>query len=213
VGYDHPVLQDASIAVHPGASVAIVGRSGSGKTTLLHCLAGLLQPQAGQVCLQGRRVDNLSEARRSRIRLRRFGFVAQFGELLPELTLVENIELPLLLCGMRRREARDNASGLMNRLGLRGLEGRYSYQVSGGEMQRAALARALVKKPLVLFADEPTGSLDVETGAGVLELLVTVARELSTALVLVTHDPEVATSCDRILSCHNGRLTPAASLR
>jgi len=155
-----PALQGASLAVAAGEILAIMGPSGSGKTTLLHCLAGILVPDAGEIHFDGRRVDAMGETERSILRRDRFGFVFQFGQLVPELTAAENVALPLLLGGMRRAAALKEAAAWFERLDLGGLQDRRSGELSGGQAQRVALARGLVARPEVLFADEPTGSLD-----------------------------------------------------
>jgi putative ABC transport system ATP-binding protein len=200
-------LRGASLAVGSGEIVAVMGPSGSGKSTLLHCLAGILVPQSGEVLFDGSRVDSLNETRRSALRRDRFGFVFQFGQLVPELTAAENVALPLLLSGVRRVEALRRAHGWFDRLGLAGLDRRRSGELSGGQAQRVALARALVAGPQVLFADEPTGSLDSLTGEEVMNLLVATAREHGTTVVLVTHEPRVAAYADREVMVRDGRVT------
>jgi putative ABC transport system ATP-binding protein len=190
-------LRGASLAVNAGEVVAVMGPSGSGKSTLLHCLAGILVPDAGQVQFSGRRIDLLPESQRSALRRDRFGFVFQFGQLVPELTAEENVALPLLLNGVRRREALEKARGWFDRLELDGLEGRRSGELSGGQAQRVAVARGLVAGPEVLFADEPTGSLDSLGGERVMELLTSAARDAGTTVVLVTHEARVAAYADR----------------
>ena len=190
-------LRGASLAVNAGEIVAVMGPSGSGKSTLLHCLAGILVPDAGQVQFSGRRIDPLPESQRSALRRDRFGFVFQFGQLVPELTAEENVALPLLLNGVRRREALEKARGWFDRLELDGLEGRRSGELSGGQAQRVAVARGLVAGPEVLFADEPTGSLDSLGGERVMELLTSAARDAGTTVVLVTHEARVAAYADR----------------
>jgi putative ABC transport system ATP-binding protein len=190
-------LRGASLAVNAGEVVAVMGPSGSGKSTLLHCLAGILVPDAGQVQFSGRRIDPLPESQRSALRRDRFGFVFQFGQLVPELTAEENVALPLLLNGVRRREALEKARGWFDRLELDGLEGRRSGELSGGQAQRVAVARGLVAGPEVLFADEPTGSLDSLGGERVMELLTSAARDAGTTVVLVTHEARVAAYADR----------------
>src|SRR5262245_30074328 len=157
-------LRGASMSVTAGEIVAVMGPSGSGKSTLLHCLAGILSPASGEVWFDGRRLDSLDESERTAMRRDRFGFVFQFGQLVPELTAEENIALPLLLSGVRRGPALSQARTWFGRLGLDGLEQRRSGELSGGEAQRVALARGLVAGPEVLFADEPTGSLDSLAG-------------------------------------------------
>ncbi|RLP86467.1 ABC transporter ATP-binding protein [Micromonospora sp. CV4] len=201
-----PALRGASIAVESGEIVAIMGASGSGKSTLLHCLAGILVPDSGEVLFDGARVDSLTEARRSSLRRDRFGFVFQFGQLVPELTTAENVALPLLFNGTDRAEALRKAHGWFERLGLEGLEQRRSGELSGGQAQRVALARGLVAGPEVLFADEPTGALDSLTGEQVMDLLVTAAREQGTTVILVTHEPRVAAYADREVMVRDGRV-------
>ena len=203
-----PALRGASVAVAPGEIVAVMGPSGSGKSTLLHCLAGILVPASGEVWFAGQRVDMMSETQRSALRRDRFGFVFQFGQLVPELTAEENAALPLLLGGTRRAGALAEARAWFGRLGLDGLEGRRSGELSGGQAQRVALARALVGRPDVLFADEPTGSLDSLTGEHVMDLLVTAAREQGTTVILVTHEPRVAAWADREVVVRDGKATP-----
>jgi putative ABC transport system ATP-binding protein len=206
-----PALRGASLAAEPGEILAVMGPSGSGKSTLLHCLAGILVPASGEVWFDGRRVDTLDESRRSALRRDRFGFVFQFGQLVPELTAEENVALPLLLGGERRSAALDRARGWFERLGLDGLGGRRSGELSGGQAQRVALARGLVTGPEVLFADEPTGSLDSFTGEQVMELLVASAREQGTTVILVTHEPRVAAYADREAIVRDGRVTVPVS--
>ena len=187
-----PALRGASLAVRPGEIVAVMGPSGSGKSTLLHCLAGILVPEEGEVWFGGQRLDTLSDDRRSALRRDRFGFVFQSGQLVPELTAEENVALPLLLSGTRRGPAMTAARKWFGTLGLDGLEHRRSGELSGGQAQRVALARGLVAGPEVLFADEPTGSLDSVSGELVMELLTAAAREHGTTVILVTHDARVA---------------------
>jgi putative ABC transport system ATP-binding protein len=208
-----PALRGASVAVASGEVLAVMGPSGSGKSTLLHCLAGILVPDAGEVWFAGRRIDTLGEAERSALRRDRFGFVFQFGQLVPELTAEENVALPLLLSGIRRRGALARARDWFERLDLAGLEQRRSGELSGGQAQRVALARGLVAGPAVLFADEPTGALDSLTGEHVMEMLVAGAREQGTTVVLVTHEPRVAAYADREIVVRDGIVTallPAA---
>jgi putative ABC transport system ATP-binding protein len=210
-----PALRGATVAVAPGEILAVMGPSGSGKSTLLHCLAGILVPDGGEVQFAGRRIDTLGEAERSALRRDRFGFVFQFGQLVPELTAEENVALPLLLSGARRRDALARARGWFDRLDVAGLEHRRAGELSGGEAQRVALARGLVAEPEVLFADEPTGALDSLTGEHVMELLVSSARERGTTVVLVTHEARVAAYADREVVVRDGTvtsLTPAAGL-
>jgi putative ABC transport system ATP-binding protein len=202
-----PALRGASVAAATGEIVAVMGPSGSGKSTLLHCLAGILTPDTGQVWFAGRRIDTLREAERSALRRDRFGFVFQSGQLVPELTAEENVALPLLLGGMRRAQAIAEARVWFDRLGLDGLEQRRSGELSGGEAQRVALARGMVTKPEVLFADEPTGSLDSLAGEQVMNLLTDATRSERTTVILVTHDPRVAAYADREVIVRDGRVT------
>ncbi|MFH9350036.1 ABC transporter ATP-binding protein [Kitasatospora sp. NPDC017646] len=200
-----PALRGASLSVGAGEVLAIMGPSGSGKSTLLHCLAGILVPDSGEVLFNGQRLDSMSEARRSALRRDQFGFVFQFGQLVPELTAEENVALPMLLNGVRRGSALAQARPWFARLGLDGLEQRRSGELSGGQAQRVALARGLVARPQVLFADEPTGALDSLTGEQVMELMVTSAREQGTTVILVTHEPRVAAYADREAVVRDGQ--------
>jgi putative ABC transport system ATP-binding protein len=202
-----PALRGATLSAARGEILAVMGPSGSGKSTLLHCLAGILVPGSGEVWFDGRRVDTLSEAERSTLRRDRFGFVFQFGQLVPELTAVENVALPLLLGGTRRPAALRKAQIWFERLDLTGLEQRRSGELSGGQAQRVALARGLVAAPEILFADEPTGSLDSLTGEQVMNLLVAAAREEGTTVILVTHEPRVAAYADREVIVRDGRVS------
>jgi putative ABC transport system ATP-binding protein len=201
-----PALRGASLAVESGEILAIMGPSGSGKSTLLHCLAGILVPDSGEILFDGVRVDTMTETQRSSLRRDRFGFVFQFGQLVPELTAAENVALPLLLSGVRRAEALRRAYGWFERLGLDGMEQRRSGELSGGQAQRVALARGLVAGPQVLFADEPTGALDSLTGEQVMDLLVDAAREQGTTVILVTHEPRVAAYAEREVIVRDGRV-------
>ena len=205
-----PALRGASLSVAAGEMVAIMGPSGSGKSTLLHCLAGILVPDAGEVWFAGARIDTMGETERSALRRDKFGFVFQTGQLVPELTAEENVALPLLLARARRSSALGEARAWFERLDLVGLEQRRSGELSGGEAQRVALARALVSRPQVLFADEPTGSLDSLNGEHVMELLVATSREQQTTVVLVTHDVRVAAYAQREVVVRDGKV--AASL-
>ncbi len=209
-----PALLGASLVVAPGEVLAIMGPSGSGKSTLLHCLAGILVPDRGEVLFAGAPIHSLGESARSTLRRERFGFVFQFGQLVPELTAEENVALPLLLGGSRRAQALTEARRWFDELGLAGLEGRRSGELSGGEAQRVALARGLVTHPDVLFADEPTGALDSLNGERVMDLLVASARQQGTTVVIVTHEPRVAAYADREIVVRDGRVTslPAAAV-
>jgi len=197
--------------VAPGEVLAIMGPSGSGKSTLLHCLAGILLPGSGEIWFDGRRLDTMREEERSALRRDHFGFVFQFGQLVPELSAEENVALPLLLGGVRRAEALHEARTWFERLGLAGTEQHRSGEMSGGQAQRVALARGLVARPRVLFADEPTGSLDSLTGELVMELLVGASREQGTTVVLVTHEARVAAYADREVIVRDGKVTALAA--
>lgn len=200
-----PALRGASLAIEAGEVFAVMGPSGSGKSTLLHCLAGILTPDSGEVHFDGRRIDTLNEAERSVLRRDTFGFIFQFGQLVPELTAEENVALPLLFSGSRRAAALAEARPWFARLGLDGLERRRSGELSGGQAQRVALARGLVARPKVLFADEPTGALDSLTGEQVMDLMVDAAHEEGTTIILVTHEPRVAAHADREAIVRDGR--------
>lgn len=206
-----PALRGATVAVARGEILAVMGQSGSGKSTLLHCLAGILAPDSGEVWFDGRRVDTMREQERSSLRRERFGFVFQFGQLVPELTAAENVALPLLLNGVRRKQALDEANAWFGPLGIEGIAKHRSGEMSGGQAQRVALARALVGRPDVLFADEPTGSLDSHNGERVMELLVGAAREQGTTVVLVTHEPEVAAHARRQVVVTDGKVRSLSS--
>jgi putative ABC transport system ATP-binding protein len=205
-GRDLVVLHGADLTVEAGEFVAIVGPSGSGKTTLLGLLAGLDQPSAGRVVLDGQALASLDEDGRARLRAGKIGFVFQTFHLLPTLTALENVMVPLELRGAGGRGARERAAALLERVGLGERVGHYPAQLSGGEQQRVALARAFVHEPRILFADEPTGNLDAETGAAVIELLFELNREREATVVLVTHDAELALRAGRVVRLAGGRI-------
>jgi putative ABC transport system ATP-binding protein len=202
-----PALRSASLTIRQGEIVAVMGPSGSGKSTLLHCLAGILVPEQGEVWFGGQRLDTLNDDRRSALRRDRFGFVFQSGQLVPELTAEQNVALPLLLSGTRRGPATTTARRWFGPLGLDGLEHRRSGELSGGQAQRVALARGLVAGPELLFADEPTGSLDSVSGELVMDLLTAAVRKHGTTVVLVTHDARVAAYADREVIVRDGKIT------
>jgi len=202
-----PALTGADLSVTAGEIVAVMGPSGSGKSTLLHCLAGVLRPDRGEVWFDGRRLDELKDSARTELRRRSFGFVFQFGQLVPELTAEENVALPLILGGTRRPPAVRAARQWLTRLGLDGIGERRSGELSGGQAQRVALARGLIAAPKVLFADEPTGSLDSLTGVHVMDLLVETAKAEGTTVVLVTHEPRVAAYADREVVVRDGKVS------
>ncbi|MFD5902793.1 ABC transporter ATP-binding protein [Streptomyces microflavus] len=200
-----PALDGASFSVHPGEVVAVMGPSGSGKSTLLHCLAGIITPDSGTITYAGRELSAMSDAERSALRRSDFGFVFQFGQLVPELTCVENVALPLRLDGVKRKAAERTAREWMERLEVDGLAAKRPGEVSGGQGQRVAVARALAGSPKVIFADEPTGALDSLNGERVMELLTEAARSSNVAVVLVTHEARVAAYSDRDVTVRDGR--------
>jgi putative ABC transport system ATP-binding protein len=199
------IVNDATFEVRSGEAVAILGASGSGKSTLLGLLAGLDVPTSGRVLIDGEDLFALSEDGRARLRGRMVGFVFQSFQLLPALTALENVMLPLELAG--GADAASRARAVLERVGLGERLGHYARQLSGGEQQRVALARAFVTQPKLLFADEPTGNLDSQTGEQVIELLFEMNRERGATLVLVTHDPDLAKRCDRRLHISAARIT------
>ncbi|MEV6263281.1 ABC transporter ATP-binding protein [Streptomyces sp. NPDC051784] len=200
-----PALDDASFSVHPGEVVAVMGPSGSGKSTLLHCLAGIVTPDSGTVTYAGQELSSMSDARRSALRRSDFGFVFQFGRLVPELTCLENVALPLRLNGVKRTRAESTAREWMERVEVEDIAAQRPGEVSGGQGQRVAVARALATSPKVVFADEPTGALDSLNGERVMDLLTDSARTSGTAVVLVTHEARVAAYSDRDVVVRDGR--------
>jgi putative ABC transport system ATP-binding protein len=203
------ILDGLSLYVRRGQSVAIVGRSGSGKTTLLSLLAGLDLPDAGKLSLDGHDLASLDEDGRAALRASGIGFVFQSFQLLPGLTAVENVMLPIELAG--GKDAAPRAREALTRVGLDHRLDHYPSRLSGGEQQRVAIARAFAGQPAILFADEPTGNLDRATGAGIVDLLFSFNRDQGTTLVLVTHDVELASRCDRMLTLRDGRLHEEAA--
>jgi putative ABC transport system ATP-binding protein len=206
---DTAVLDQLDLDVAAGECVALVGRSGAGKSTLLHLLAGIDQAEAGSIAFDGQRIDTLDEAARTAFRRRHLGLVFQNWNLVPSLSALDNLRLPLELVGVRGAAARERAQALLERLGLGELGHRFADEMSGGQQQRVAVARALVHAPSVLLADEPTGSLDAESAVAVMRLLVGACREAGASLVLVTHAAEVMGQADRLLRMDAGRLRPA----
>lgn len=198
------ILHELDIAVQAGEAVAIVGPSGSGKSTLLGILAGLDSPTQGSVDLLGESLSSIDEDARARLRAGRVGFVFQSFQLLPGLTALENVMLPLELTG--EKDAAERAAAMLELVGLQHRSGHQPLQLSGGEQQRVALARAFVSRPALLFADEPTGNLDGDTGEKVIELMFSLRLQHRSAVVLVTHDLALAKRCDRMLRMHNGQL-------
>ncbi|WP_405657982.1 ABC transporter ATP-binding protein [Streptomyces sp. NBC_00079] len=198
-------LDGAGFSIYPGEVVAVMGPSGSGKSTLLHCLAGIVTPDSGSITYDGRELSTTTDAQRSALRRSEFGFVFQFGQLVPELTCVENVALPLRLNGMPRKAAEKTALTWMERLDVDDLQRKRPGEVSGGQGQRVAVARALVTGPRVVFADEPTGALDSLNGKRVMDLLTDAARSANTAVVLVTHEAQVAAYSDRDIVVQDGK--------
>jgi putative ABC transport system ATP-binding protein len=206
-GSNRQVVFDAlTFDVEKGETVALLGASGSGKTTLLNLISGIDTPDAGQVLIDDVDVHALGEPDRTLLRRRQIGFVFQFFNLIPTLTAGENVALPLELLGSDDRTAQERADALLEQVGLGGLGTRYPETLSGGEQQRAAIARALVHQPAVLLADEPTGNLDEDTGRLIIELLTGLARQQGTTLLLVTHSMQVAQAADRVLRLSHGRV-------
>ncbi|MGA8114755.1 MAG: ABC transporter ATP-binding protein [Actinocatenispora sp.] len=200
-----PALTGASMHVRAGEVVAVMGSSGSGKSTLLHCLAGILRPDSGRVLYRDTELSSMSDRDRSALRRSDFGFVFQFGQLVPELTCLENVALPLRLDGVKRREAERRATEWLERLEVTDVAGKRPGEVSGGQGQRVAVARALVTTPRVVFADEPTGALDSLNGERVMRLLTEAARQSGAAVLLVTHEPRVAAYSDREIVVRDGK--------
>lgn len=200
-------LRGVDIDIHAGEILAVMGPSGSGKSTLLHVLAGVLKPDSGIVTYNETDVTGLSEAERSALRLSEFGFVFQFGQLLPDLSAIDNVTIPLLLAGLKRRLAQRQARSWLDRLGLDGHSDKLPGELSGGQAQRVAIARALVTAPKIVFADEPTGSLDSLASENVMLTLTELARATGTTVVIITHDPRTASYADREIIVRDGLVT------
>jgi putative ABC transport system ATP-binding protein len=197
-------LDGAGMSVRAGEVVAVMGPSGSGKSTMLHCLAGIIQPDSGTVTYDGKELSAMPDQPRSTLRRTEFGFVFQFGQLVPELTCIENVALPMRLGGVKRRDAEARARTWLDRLEVGETAGKRPGEVSGGQGQRVAVARALVTSPKVIFADEPTGALDSLNGEHVMRLLTEAARETGAAVILVTHEARVAAYSDREVIVRDG---------
>jgi len=200
------VLDGITFALDAGVSCAITGPSGSGKTTLLGLCAGLDRPSSGHVFLNGQALDELDEDQLARLRNQKVGFVFQSFQLIPTLTALENVMVPLELQGVSETTARKQAGDLLSRTGLQDRLSHYPVQLSGGEQQRVGVARAFIHKPAILFADEPTGNLDAETGEQIQSLLFGLNRDAGTTLVIVTHDPALASRCDRVIPLRSGQI-------
>ena len=199
-------LQDITLHIPRGAIVALTGESGSGKSTLLHLMAGLERPSAGRVIVAGENLNRLGDTALSRFRLTRVGFIFQFFHLIPSLTVMENLLLPVELAGAPLRDARSRAEQGLKKIGLSDRRGAYPERLSGGEQQRVAVVRSLILEPPILFADEPTGSLDSETGAAVLSLIFDLAAEQETTVVLATHNQGLAARASRRIELRDGRI-------
>ncbi|MEU8701860.1 ABC transporter ATP-binding protein [Streptomyces sp. NPDC048680] len=204
-------LRGASVDLHAGEILAVTGASGSGKSTLLHCLAGIVRPDEGSVTYGDEQLGLLPEARLSELRRTDFGVVFQFGQLIPELTALDNVALPLLLAGSGRAEAQRRADSWLERFGVRGQADLRPGELSGGQSQRIALARALITGPKAVFADEPTGALDSLAGEQVMTALVHASRESGTAVLLITHDAQIAAYADREVWLRDGALHSGAT--
>jgi len=200
------VLNGIDFSINKGDRIAIVGPSGSGKSTFLHLLGGLDKPTGGEVLMQGVDWQKISEKKRCQLRNKQLGFIYQFHHLLPEFTALENVAMPLLLANTPVQAAREQASNILEKVGLSAREQHKPSQLSGGERQRVAIARALVHQPQCMFADEPTGNLDHATAQKIFELMLNLNTLLNTALVIVTHDMQLAQRMDRVINLQEGRL-------
>ena len=200
-------MRGISLEIKRGEVLAIMGPSGSGKSTLLHTLAGIIRPDSGKVYFSGSRIDNLNDHGRTMLRRTKFGFVFQFSQLVPELTAIDNVTVPLLLNGIPRGEAYHRAEQWLNKVGITDAKlNHLANQLSGGQIQRVAIARAMVINPEVLFADEPTGSLDSLNSELVMKMFIKTAKENGTTVVMVTHEPTIAAYADREIIVRDGRV-------
>ncbi len=200
-------LRGANFALEEGEIVAVMGPSGSGKSTLLHCLAGILKIDSGEVLFEGQNIAKMSDKKRNQLRREKFGFVFQFSQLVPELTALDNVALPLLINGVKRAEAYAEAEKWLKKVGLGEQMNQIPGELSGGQAQRVAIARAMIIKPKILFADEPTGSLDSLNSEKVMELFISTAKENNTTLIMVTHESTIAAYADREVIVRDGIVT------
>lgn len=203
-------MRGISLEIKRGEVLAVMGPSGSGKSTLLHTLAGITRPDSGKVYFNGLRIDNLTDKQRTLLRRSKFGFVFQFSQLVPELTAIDNVAVPLLLNGINRKAAYQKAEQWLNKVGITDAKlNHLANQLSGGQIQRVAIARAMVINPEVLFADEPTGSLDSLNSELVMKIFIKTAKENGTTVVMVTHEPTIAAYADREIIVRDGKLEGA----
>ncbi len=203
-GKQTQALRGANLAIQEGEIVAIMGPSGSGKSTLLHCLAGILRADSGEVIFDGENINKLSDKKRNQLRREQFGFVFQFSQLVPELTALDNVALPLLINGVKKSEAYLEAQRWLKKVGVESIAQHIPGELSGGQAQRVAIARSMIIKPRILFADEPTGSLDSYNSEKVMELFIKTAREHNTTVVMVTHESTIAAYADREVIVRDG---------
>lgn len=197
-------LRGASLAIKEGEVVAIMGPSGSGKSTLLHCMAGILKTDSGEVQFEGENIGKMSDKKRNQLRREKFGFVFQFSQLVPELTALDNVALPLLINGVNKNEAYKKAKTWLKKVGVDSVANQIPGELSGGQAQRVAVARAMVIEPKILFADEPTGSLDSINSEKVMELFIKTVKEVGTTVIMVTHEPTIAAYADRSVIVRDG---------
>ena len=200
-------LRGANLAVEPGEIVAVMGPSGSGKSTLLHCLAGILKIDSGEVQFEGENIGKMPDKKRNQLRREKFGFVFQFSQLVPELTALDNVALPLLINGVNKTEAYTKAKAWLKKVGVEAVANQIPGELSGGQAQRVAVARAMVIEPKILFADEPTGSLDSLNSEKVMDLFIKTAKEVGTTVIMVTHEPTIAAYADRSVIVRDGVVT------